>query len=279
MPSTMWVRSRPCAVSPGRRSAAKTTSRLKSSWGESARNSRPSGSSSIDRRKVRKGRDARPFSLFVRKDADERTVHDETRGLEGVAGRAIWRDALGLRANQCLRRGEVRLSQPVGYRHRVLPLDQVDVPHRAVVELAPVVGYVLQDVERRLPVEDGGIQTLALNVVLARLAVDERDQALAGASGIDKGSFDVDVVRSAFDERHAAESGRIGHVLDGRGTKSGRVERGVMDAHVLIAAVCLLVAHGVVHRIDALDFVRPVRLVPGVGDDVIDKMAGGGSSM
>src|SRR3989441_13054346 len=98
------------------------------------------------------------FALLVREDAHERAVHNEARRPEGIADRTIRGDAQGLRANQRLRPFEVSLSQSVGHQHRVIPPDQVDVPHRAVVESAPEVGHVLQDVERRLLVADGGIQ-------------------------------------------------------------------------------------------------------------------------
>src|SRR5438045_1379033 len=66
------------------------------------------------------------------------------------------------------------------------PLDQVNVPHRAVIELSCVVRHILQDIQRRFLVQDGGIQALALNIVLAGLAIGEGNQALAGAPMIDE---------------------------------------------------------------------------------------------
>jgi hypothetical protein len=48
-------------------------------------------------------------ALGVRENADERAVHDEPARLEGVAGGAGWRDALGLGADQGLGAGEVGL--------------------------------------------------------------------------------------------------------------------------------------------------------------------------
>ena len=53
--------------------------------------------------------DGPPGVLVVREDADERAVHDEPGGLEGVAGGTGGRDALGLGADQRLGAREVRL--------------------------------------------------------------------------------------------------------------------------------------------------------------------------
>src|SRR5260370_12498292 len=136
------------------------------------------------------------WSLVAREDADERAIDDEAGPLERVAGRALRRDALGLGSDQSLRPGKVRLPEPVGHRNRVIPLQQVDVPHRAVVELTSDVGPVLEDVDRRLLIQDGGIQTLALDVVLTSLAVDERAQALASAPRVDERSAGGYMVRA-----------------------------------------------------------------------------------
>src|SRR5258708_18332672 len=117
-------------------------------------------------------RDATPGVLVVREDADERAVHDEPGRLEGVAGGARRRDALGLGANQRLCAPKVRLPYPAGHWHRGIPLQEVDVPHRTVVELASVVRHVLQDVERRFVVEDGPVLTLSLRIFGAPLPFD-----------------------------------------------------------------------------------------------------------
>src|SRR5260370_25257596 len=130
--------------------------------------------------------EARPGTLFVVEDADERAVHDEPGCLEGVAGGAGRRDALGLGANERLGAPKVCLPYPAGHWHRGIPLEEVDVPHRAVVELASVVRHVLQDVERRFVVGDGRVLTLALRVVGARLAVDEGDQVFPRAPRVDE---------------------------------------------------------------------------------------------
>src|SRR6266446_10116484 len=79
--------------------------------------------------------DCLPGALVAREDADERAVHDEPGCLEGVAGGAGWRDALGLGADERLGAQKVGLPYPVGHRHVGVPLEEVDVPHRAVVEL------------------------------------------------------------------------------------------------------------------------------------------------
>src|SRR5260370_8119045 len=122
---------------------------------------------------------ARAGALVVGEDAAERAVHDEPGRLEGVAGGAGWRDALRLGANQRLCAPEVRLPYPAGHWHRGIPLQEVDVPHRAVVELACVVRHVLQDVERRFLVEDGRLLTLPLWISVPCLAVDEGNQLLS----------------------------------------------------------------------------------------------------
>src|SRR5260370_29539098 len=98
------------------------------------------------------GPDATPGTLVVGEDADERAVHDEPGRLEGVAGGARRRDALGLGANQRLCAPKVRLPYPAGHWHRGIPLQEGDVPHRTVVELASVSRHVLQDVSRRFRV-------------------------------------------------------------------------------------------------------------------------------
>ena len=140
--------------------------------------------------------------------------------LERIAQCACRRDALRLRAHQCLRPGEARLAESAGQRYRVIPLDEVDVPHRAVIELAAIIGHVLQDVQRRFLVQDGGIQPLALYIVPSRLTVGEGNQAFAAAPGIDEGSIDVDVIGAAVRERHIAENRRERHVFDSGGSSS-----------------------------------------------------------
>ena len=69
------------------------------------------------------------------------------------------------------------MAESAGQRYRVVPLDQVDVPHRTVVELARIIGHILEDVQWRLLVQNGSIQALALNIVPPRLTVGEGDQA------------------------------------------------------------------------------------------------------
>src|SRR5260370_36822420 len=95
------------------------------------------------------------WSLVAREDADEGAIDDEAGPLERVAGRALRRDALGLGSDQSLRPGKVRLPEPVGDRNRVIPLQQADVPHRAVVELTPGVGPALAAFDRRVLCQDG----------------------------------------------------------------------------------------------------------------------------
>src|SRR5258708_11453912 len=174
--------------------------------------------------------DATPGTLVVGEDADERAVHDEPGRLEGVAGGAGRRDALGLGANERLCAPKVRLPYPAGHWHRGIPLQEVDVPHRTVVELASVVRHVLQDVERRLVVEDGRVLTLALRIVGARLAVDEGDQVFPRAPRGDERRGGVGVIGPAVRRRHVVGPGGTGHVLPPpRGGGGGR-RRPVGDA-------------------------------------------------
>src|SRR5260221_1405105 len=218
--------------------------------------------------------DATPGTLVVGEDADERAVHDEPGRLEGVAGGAGRRDALGLGANQRLCAPKVRLPYPAGHWHRGITLQEVDVPHRTVVELASVVRHVLQDVERRFVVEDGRVLTLALRIVGARLAVDEGDQVFPRAPRVDERRGGVDVIGPAVRRRHVVERGGKSHVLDRRGNGVRGVERHVVDALVLVAAVGDVVAHRVVDGIDGLDLVRPVRLVRAVGGGSVADLLG-----
>src|SRR5258706_2821655 len=218
--------------------------------------------------------DATPGTLVVREDADERAVHDEPGRLEGVAGGAGRRDALGLGANQRLCAPKVRLPYPAGHWHRGIPLQEVDVPHRAVVELASVVRHVLQDVERRFVVEDGRVLTLALRIVGARLAVDEGDQVFPRAPRVDERRGGVDVIGPAVRRRHVVERGCQGHVLDRRGDGVGGVKGHVVDALVLVAAVGDVVADRVVDDVDGLDLVRPVGLVRAVGGGSVADLLG-----
>src|SRR6266849_25102 len=88
---------------------------------------------------------------------------------------------------------------------------------------ASAVGHILEDVDRRLLIQDGGVEALALDVVLASLAVDERDQALATAPWVDERAGDVDVVGATVGERDVAESRCVSHVFDRGRPKSGRV--------------------------------------------------------
>jgi hypothetical protein len=76
----------------------------------------------------------------------------------------------------------------------------VDIPHRAVIELAASVGQVLQDVERRLLVKDRRVETLALGIVRAGLAIDEGDQTFPSAARVDGGPLDIDIVCAAVGE-------------------------------------------------------------------------------
>src|SRR5258706_1003936 len=193
--------------------------------------------------------DATPGTLVVREDADERAVHDEPGRLEGVAGGAGRRDALGLGANQRLCAPKVRLPYPAGHWHRGIPLQEVDVPHRAVVELASVVRHVLQDVERRLVVEDGRVLTLALRIVGARLAVDEGDQVFPGAPRVDERRGGVGVIGPAVRRRHVVERGGKSHRLEPRGNWVRGVERHVLDVPVLLAPVGDYVPHRLVDGI------------------------------
>src|SRR5260370_6791482 len=98
-----------------------------------------------------------------------------------------------------------------------MPVQEVDVPHRAVVELACVVRHVLQDVERRFLVEDGRVLSLALRIVVACLAVDEGDQVFSGAPRVDERRGGVAVVGAAVRGWHVVERGGQGPVLDRRG--------------------------------------------------------------
>src|SRR5258708_35862585 len=158
--------------------------------------------------------DVRPYVLLVGEDADKWAVHDESGRLERVACGAGRGDALGLCRHECRRAPEVCLPQSVGQGHRRVPLQKVDVPHRAVIELTAIVWHVLEDVDRRQLIEDGGVLTLSLVIVRTRLAVDEGDQALARTSRSDEWRGLIDVVRTAIRERDVAESWREGDVLD-----------------------------------------------------------------
>src|SRR5262249_45040521 len=113
---------------------------------------------------------SRAGALVVGEDADQRAVHDEPACLERIAQRSVGSDAPRLCSYQGFGTREARLAESARKRHRLIPLHEVDVPHRAVIELTAVIGYIFENVERRFLVEDGCIQTLALHVVLACLA-------------------------------------------------------------------------------------------------------------
>ena len=136
--------------------------------------------------------------------------------MEDIAGGTAGRDALGFRAHQSLSCGEVCLPKAVGLRDRVIPTHQMDIPHRAVIELAGKIGHVLQDVERRLPIKNCRVETLALRVAPARLTIDKGDETFTRTAGIDEGSLDIDVVCAAVGKGDVAEGRRVGHVFDRR---------------------------------------------------------------
>src|SRR5207249_1756287 len=121
----------------------------------------------------------------------------------------------------------------------VIPTDQVDVPHRAVIELPARIRHVLQDVERRLLVEDRRVETLALRTVSPRPTIDERDQTFARTAPADERSCDIDVVCTAIPKRHISKTGRVGHVFYRCGTECGCIKGSVVDALVFIAAIGL----------------------------------------
>ncbi len=72
-------------------------------------------------------------------------------------------------------RGKIRLAEPIRYRHRVIPVDEMNVPQRAVVELGGPFRDLFQDVERRVSIEKRRIESLSLWIGGTGLAVDKRN--------------------------------------------------------------------------------------------------------
>src|SRR5690349_634766 len=107
-------------------------------------------------------------------EADHRAVDDEAARPE----RRPRREAGGIAHRDLLQGGgEVRLANVETARDRGHgPRLEVDVPHRAVIELGRRLRDFLEDVQwREWVIENGGIDALPLDVVLARLPVGEGD--------------------------------------------------------------------------------------------------------
>src|SRR3954451_8874936 len=131
--------------------------------------------------------------------ADDRAVDDEARGAERAAvGR---RQRAGAAEVRDLR----ELGLP-GRGHTGRPGGEVDVPERAV---AALVRRPREDVQRVEPVDDRGVEALALWVVRAGRAVDERRERGPGRVG-----------PVAAGERGGVQGRRQGRVLERGGARA-----------------------------------------------------------
>jgi hypothetical protein len=115
---------------------------------------------------------------------DDWAIDDETRGLERVAEAAGWRHALGLSADESLRAREVRLSESIRHRHRVIPVDQVDIPGWTVVELRSRFRNLLENVERRVAIKQRSVEPCRLSPLVCPLmnAINDSREQLAATT-------------------------------------------------------------------------------------------------